>query len=165
MTLNNNEKNSILWWLLIATILVFCLTSCGARKVEKSKTTEQLTVIDTSKTVTQTDTNVKVIDSSQTDEIIIEPIDNTKPSVFNGKTFFNSRITTKKHKNNITTVKSEKVAKIEQKHFTVSDRKDIEVKVSERKSNYWLLLWWLLIPLLVYFAYQIRKYLKENSLL
>jgi hypothetical protein len=171
MTLNNPQKNSILLWLAIAiTVLIFC-SSCASRKVAKSNVTEttkteaQASTVDSSKTITTVDTNTKVIDCTDTDEVIVQPLDNTKEMVVNGKKYFNTVLKHKRVKNNITTNQAIKVAQIEQKAVktqskAVTQSKRVEVvKNTEREGFSW---WWLLLLLIpLGFWY----YLKKNSYL
>jgi hypothetical protein len=148
--------------ILLSTILLF---SCGTRKVKKSDTKEetQIAISDNSKTETITDTNIKVIDCTDTDEITIVPVDNTKEIIVNGKKYFNVYLKHRKVKNNITTNKVEKVAKIEQKAVktNVKAKRVIEVKQVERKGVSFLSFWWLwlLIILMIYIGYRYRKIL------
>jgi hypothetical protein len=148
--------------ILLSTIFLF---SCGSRKVNKSQTTEktQIAISDNSKTETITDTNTKVIDCTDTDEITIVPVDNTKEIIVNGKKYFNVSLKHRKVKNNITTNKVEKVAKIEQKAVktNVKAKRVIEVKQVERKGITFLSFWWLwlLIILMIYIGYRYRKIL------
>ena len=143
--------------LLLSTILLF---SCGTRKINKSETKEETKteIVDTSKIVTKADTNIKVIDKTDTDEQIIEPIDNSMPILVNGKTYKNVRLRSKKTKNDITTEKVEKVAKIEKKSITTksNSKKSVEVKQIDKKQLNFLSLWWLwlLIIILVYVGYK-----------
>jgi hypothetical protein len=146
--------------ILLSTILLF---SCGTRKVNKSDTKEetQIAILDTSKTETKTDTNIKVIDCTDTDEITIVPVDNTKEIIVNGKKYFNVSLKHRKVKNNITTNKVDKVAKIEQKSVktNVKAKKVIEVKQVERKGVSFLSFWWLwlLIIIGIYVGWKNRK--------
>jgi hypothetical protein len=139
---------------LIATII--CATSCGTRKTNQTKndvTTKEV-VTDNSVIETKTDTNLKVIDCTSTDEIEIIPIDNTKEIIVNGKTYKNVSIKQRKVKNNVTTNKVEKVAKKQQNAIKTKSKASIEVKQkeTERNSNYW----WLLLLIPIYLLY--RKY-------
>jgi hypothetical protein len=146
-------------------ILTFFIIGCSSRKVNKSDTKEetQIAILDTSKTETKTDTNIKVIDCTDTDEITIVPVDNTKEIIVNGKKYFNVSLKHRKVKNNITTNKVEKVAKIEQKAVktNVKAKRVIEVKQVERKGITFLSFWWLwlLIILMIYIGYRYRKIL------
>ena len=93
MTKSNLKGLFLRNWKIVAIIIAFTLTSCSSRKVQKSEIkvneTEQTQTakVDTSKTVTKTETNTKVLDSSTTDEITIEPVDNTKEMVVDGKSY------------------------------------------------------------------------------
>jgi sorbitol-specific phosphotransferase system component IIBC len=152
--------------ILLSTILLF---SCGTRKVNKSDTTEKVKteITDNSKSETKTDTNVKVIDCTDTDELVIVPVDNTKEIIVNGKTYKNVTLKHLKVKNNITTNKVEKVAKIEQKavKVNVKAKKSVEVKQTEStKGNFWN--WVLLIICItafIFFVIWSRKYVKKES--
>lgn len=79
--------------IILSTLL---LVSCGTRKVEQKTdvTTKEVTT-DNSVIETKTDTNVKVIDCTSTDEIEIIPVDNSKEIVVNGKTYKNVRLKAK----------------------------------------------------------------------
>jgi hypothetical protein len=167
MTLNNPQKNSILIWLAIAIgILIFC-SSCASRKVAKSNVTEttrtevQASKVDSSKTVTTVDSNIEVVDQSSTLQVTLQPLDNTKPMVVNGKSYFNTILKQSKVKKNVTTKQYTKVAQIEQKAVktqskSVTRSKRVEaVKNTEREGFNW---WWLLlllIPLGLYVYYKI----------
>ena len=152
---------------ILLLAIVFTLTSCSYRKVQRSEIkvdeTEQMQTakIDTSKTVTKTEINTKVLDSSTTDEITIEPVDNAKEMVVDGKKYFNTVIKRKKSKANKVVDKTETIAKTEQKAVIETDNIkktksiEIETKQTERKSSYWWLLWLLLLIPIYYFY---RKY-------
>lgn len=151
----NWEK--VLMTAILITMMLLLLTSCGSRKVNKTeiKETEKTEVKEVTQTKTDVTDNTKIIDTSTSDEIEIVPIDNSKPIVVNGKSFFNVKIKRKKSKNNITTQKNIIVAKNEQKEVKTASvkQKVIEVKQIERKNNYWwILLFLLLIP--IYFGYK-----------
>lgn len=115
--------------------------SCGSRKVEKSKEvtkenkTTELTTTDNTTIEIKADTNTKVIDCTNTDEIEIAPIDNTKEMSVNGKKYFNAILKHKKIKSNIVIDKSEKVAK-NQKNDVKTDLKEVLIidKSKEEKN-------------------------------
>jgi flagellar biosynthesis component FlhA len=157
--------------ILLAIIVIACvfsitMTSCGARKVEKSKktTTEVATKIDSSKTTTQIDTNVKIVDVSQTDEIIYTPVDTSKVMIVNNRQFKNVQIRHKKVKNNITTDKTIIASQIKQNDIktAIVKTKVIEQKVAERESvvKWW---WWLLFILLLSAGYFTYRFYKKQS--
>jgi len=139
--------------------LLLILTSCGSRKTNTDKVKE-VQKIETSETITDKsiiETNVKVIDCTDTQEQIIEPIDNTKEIVIDGKTYRNVRFKTLKKKNNISTTQKEVIQNnvIKKANTKAETKIDKKVKQTERKSSYWWLLWFLLI-IPIYYLY--RKY-------
>jgi len=151
------KKALILWYSFL--LLILLLTSCGTRKTSTDKVKE-FQKIETSEITTDkstTETNVKVIDCTDTSEQIIEPIDNTKEIVIDGKVYKNVRFKTLKKKNNISTTQKEVIQNnVVKKANTKAETKiDKKVKETERKSSYWWLLWFLLI-IPIYYLY--RKY-------
>lgn len=166
MTLTKLQKNSILIPLFIVA-MAFLLFGCGSRRVDKSKivtneTTQTGTkTVDSSKTITVTDANTKIIDSSSSEEFSISPIDSTKEMIVEGKKYFNAKLSRKNTSNNKVVDNSAKVFETRQNNIkeTVKTKtsKRVEAKVynSERKNSYWWLLW-LLLLIPVYCFY--RKY-------
>jgi uncharacterized protein YcfL len=142
--------------LILLFLITFLIVGCGSRKVNKSVTKEetQIEILDTSKTETKTDTNVKVISCFETDEITIVPIDSTKEIFVNGKTYRNVVLKHKKVKANKVVEQNKKEVKIEQKAIKIKSKAIIEVKQkeTERNSNYW----WLILLIPIYLLY--RKY-------
>ena len=156
-TENNNGNNLLLMAIVTALIAAIVLTSCGSRKVSKSeiKEQEQKTEKITLETETRVTNNIKILDSSTTDEIEICPVFDTLPMVVNGITYKNAKIRHVKKKNNISIAKDVKVQHNAQKSGVVMVKRNkvIEVKQTERKESYWWLLWFLLlIP--IYFGYK-----------
>ena len=140
-------------------ILSLLLVGCGSRKVivdkqeTKTEVSQSTKIIDTSKI----DTNIKVIDRTNTTEFIIEPIDNSKPIFIEGKKYENVRFKTLKKANNINTTQSKKEVRAVVIDAKKQVRQQIEVKHKEieKTFSYWWLLWFLLlIP--IYYVY--RKY-------
>lgn len=145
------------------------LISCGTRNVNKSNTTESvetethIAISDSSKTVTNTESNIKVIDS--TDEVEILPIDNSIPMVVNGKKYVNARL--KHRKTSTNTNQSVKVSQIEQKAVKtdVKNKTDANKKVddfhSHREGFNFNWLWLLLIPIGIYLFIKSKKIIEE----
>jgi hypothetical protein len=161
---------------LTTLLLALLLISCGSRTVnkEQKKTDSTATVTQVIKTdsISKDSTSIKF--DVETDEIVIEAVDSTKPiEIINneGKVtkYKNARISKKKRKDNTIVVSEKIVAKI----VVDSVSNEIEVnKVESTKIVYkeqfnWgtfiLQLWWLwlLIILAIYLAYRRYKgYLK-----
>jgi hypothetical protein len=162
--------------IVTALIAVICLTSCGAKTVNKEETktdsiAKEVTVLKTDST--SIDKKVFAYDV-ETDEIVIEAVDTTEPiEITNneGKVtkYKNARLSKKKRKDNTIVVSEKIVAKI------VVDSVSNEIEVNKVESTkivykeqfnwgtfilqfYWL---WLLIILAIYLAYRRYKgYLK-----
>lgn len=155
---------------ILTFILVFSLLSCGSRKVQKSDIQEekkeevQVHIVDTSKTITNTNVQVKVIDTSTTCDIEVAPIDTTKPFTYNGKTLNNAILRIKKHKNNISVVTNENSSEIKRNAVVVDskEKKETQIEVKQKnidKKESLLSYWWILALLIVgYITY--RKYIK-----
>jgi uncharacterized protein YcfL len=146
--------------LILLFLITFLIVGCGSRKVNKSVTKEetQIEILDTSKTETKTDTNVKVISCFESDEITIVPIDNTKEIIVNGKTYRNVVLKHKKVKANKVVQQSKKEVKTEQKAIKTNIKKQtqIEVKQIDKEQFNFLLWFWLILLIPIYLLY--RKY-------
>lgn len=141
---------------ILIILVVFLLYSCSSRKTstEKVKEVQKIEATETITDKSKIETNVKVIDCTDIQEQIIEPIDNTKEIVINGKVYKNVRFKTLKKKNNITTDAKEVIQNnVVKKSNTKTETKiDKKIKETERKSSYW----WLLLLIPIYFVY--KKY-------
>jgi hypothetical protein len=141
-------------------LLSILIVGCGSRKVNKSVTKEetQISVLDTSRTETKTDTNVKVITCFESDEITIVPIDSTKEIFVNGKTYRNVVLKHRKVKANKVVQQSKKEVKTEQKAIktNIKKQRQIEVKQIDKEQFNFLLWFWLLLLIPIYLLY--RKY-------
>lgn len=150
-------------WLLAVTLIQLLLAGCGSsRKVNKSEVKEETKTEQTVKeeTTTNTDTNIKIVDTSETTEIEIVPIDNTKPIEVNGKRYVNVRLKLSKRKNAITTGKVEKVSQIAKKEAKAKSNKVVEVKQKQTEAKRPFSLWWIILVVgFVIFIY--RKYLRQ----
>jgi len=160
-TINNYIR---LGWRLFFVVLLIALgCSCASRKTntEKVKEVQKIEVSEIITDKTEIETNVKVIDCTDIQEQIIEPIDNTKEIVINGKVYKNVRFKTLKKKNNITTDAKEVVQNnvVKKANVKTETKIDKKIKETERKSSYWWLLWFLLI-IPIYFFY--KKYFGKS---
>jgi uncharacterized protein YcfL len=146
--------------LILLFLITFLIVGCGSRKVNKSVTKEetQIEILDTSKTETKTDTNVKVISCFESDEITIVPIDSTKEIFVNGKTYRNVVLKHKKVKANKVVEQNKKEVKIEQKAIKTNIKKQtqIEVKQIDKEPFNFLVWFWLILLIPIYLLY--RKY-------
>jgi len=119
----------------ITLLTALLLISCGTRRTNKSLTksesesTTKIAIVDKTVTETKEETNTKIIDTSNSSEITIEPVDNSKPINVNGKTYSNAKITVKKRKNGIVATESKKVSQIE--------RNDVktDIKAEDKRSD------------------------------
>ena len=169
---NNNGNNTLLIAIAIAIISVICLTSCGSRNVNKqdNKTDSIAKTIAVVKTDSTSKDSTSIKFDVQTEEIVIEAVDTTKPiSITNneGKTtlYKNARISKKKRKDNTIVVNEKIVSKIVVDSLT----NEIEVEKVESKkivykeqfsfSKFLIDLWWLWLLLLIagYILYRYKK--------
>ena len=153
----SKNKGVLSFWLavLLASIVITLLSSCGTRKViidEVKK--DSLSQIYT-KIVTKEDIKIETKNDITTDEFTITPLDTCKDIVVNGISYRNVVLSYKKTKDNTIQVQDIKVSK---KELNVQDTKvteNIKVKHIEKTSNPFL---WLLIPtiilILIYFIWR-----------
>jgi len=146
-------KNKLI---ILSLILSIFATSCSTRKVAKSevKETTEVKAIDTSKTVTNTQKFERSVDTSTINEIEIVPIDITKPIMFGKTEVRNGILRLKTTKVNKVVEIDTKVAEIESKGVSRSEKKVIEVKKKETERNSFFNWWWLLLLIPIYFVYR-----------
>lgn len=134
---------------LIILSLIFTIfgTSCASRKVNKSEVKEEIKTEQTVKeeTTTNTNTNTTIVDTSETTEIEIVPIDITKPIEVNGKRYVNARLKLSKKKNAITTNSKEKVSQIAKKEVKAKSNKVVEVKQKQTEAKRPFSWWWIIL--------------------
>lgn len=145
---------------LLTLSLIVLLCSCGTRKVQKSSIKEEAK---TEQSTTEkkdieikTDTQTVINDESQ--EMEITPIDTAKVLIINGKIFKNAKVKFVSKKINTTIAKKEIVKdKSKNTNFVKTDIvKTNNVKNVERKSNPFLPLFWLLIPVIGYLIWKYK---------
>jgi hypothetical protein len=145
---------------LTLILLSFLLFSCASRKVAVTKTQIETHIDSTavekkdSVSVHQNAISIK----EDIDEVEIIPIDTAKPLIIDGKKYYNATVRLKKTRRHV--VDTSKLTVSKSIENTVSVKKDISEKVFDKKvdkkANYFIYLWLLLIPIAVYFG---RKYL------
>ena len=145
---------------LTLILLSFLLFSCASRKIMITKTQVETHIDSTavekkdSVSVQQNAISIK----EDIDEVEIIPIDATKPIIIGDKKYYNATVRLKKTQRHV--VDSSKVTISQSYENTVLVKKNIKAKGFEKKvdkkANYLLYLWLLLIPLAIWFG---RKYL------
>jgi preprotein translocase subunit SecF len=149
-------KTFKIYSLVCLIVLILALSACGSRKVELKKldTKTETTTTDQTKTEIKTDTNTKVIDCTEVEQIEYEPIDNTLPITINGKEYKNVRIKAKKAKNNISIDKAEKKAETKQNNVKTQSKAITKVKEKKVETNNYILyiiIFLFLIAIFIYF--------------
>jgi preprotein translocase subunit SecF len=153
---------------LIYILVSIVFISCGSRKVSKTNLEEKkdsVSVVDV-KTEIKTNENTEINNNSKIDktedEIIIEPIDNTKEIVVNGKTYKNVKIRHKKTKDNSLHTNQKKVSKnalkqqIKHSKQVVSTSKVLKEKKIEKKESLVIYFYYILLIILLYIIYKYR---------
>jgi preprotein translocase subunit SecF len=153
---------------LIYILVSIIFISCGSRKVSKTNLEEKkdsVSVIDV-KTEIKTNENTEINNNSKIDktedEIIIEPIDNTKEIVVDGKTYKNVKIIHKKTKDNSLHTNQKKVVKnalkqqIKHSKQDVSTSKVLKEKKIEKKESLVIYFYYILLIILLYIIYKYR---------
>lgn len=141
--------------------LAFLVIGCASRKVNKSEVKEEVNTEQTVKeeTTTNTDTNTTIVDTSETTEIEIIPIDNSKPIEYNGHKVTNGTLKLSKKKNAITTNSNEKVSQIAKKEGKTKANKVVEVNQKQTEAKRPFSWWWIILVVGVgYLIY--RKFLR-----
>ena len=149
--------NGMVFWLsvLLFTIVVTLLSSCGTRKVviEEVKK-DSLLQIDT-KIVTKEDIKIETKNDIVTNEFIITPLDTCKDIVVNGITYKNVVLRHINTKDNSLHKEDIKVSKIEDKQQTTKVKENTKVKNIEKTSNP---IGYILIIIIIYLVWQNRRW-------
>jgi Ulp1 family protease len=146
----------------LALVLVIpLLFSCAARKVAVSKTQTQTytdsVAVEKKDSVSVQQNAIVVIDS--TEEIELTPIDTAKPIIIGETKYFNAKVKVRKIRKRITDSSTIMVAKLTEKQVGVKKevkQKTFDKKV-DKKANYLLYLWLLLIPVVVWLIWRFGR--------
>jgi hypothetical protein len=143
--------------LVLAIPLLF---SCAARKVAVTKT-EIKTYTDSVSVEKKDSVSVKqnaIVIKESTDEVEVIPIDTSKPVIIGETKYYNAIVKLKKRRTTIVDSSKTIVAKTIERQVKVKSESTIKTKDKkiDKKANYLLYLWLLLIPIVVYV---VRKYL------
>jgi hypothetical protein len=138
--------------------------SCGTRKVNKTNTEtttkNEISVIDSVKIVTKTDSSTEII----ADEFEITPVDSLKMLVIidsQGKktSYLNARISKRHEISRNKTLKNEIVQSSRKTNIKAVKETKQAVKQIERKESIITSLWWLWLILILIIANYIKKYI------
>ena len=153
----------------ILLILLLILTSCGSRKVAIEKTSiKKDSVVETKVAVVTLENKEKtdstnIITTTDTDEIVIIPIDTCKDIVVDGKIYKNVILRIKKTKSNTSYANKKKESETKLKD-SVATIKAVKTERSESKSkhihksaSYSWIIWLLLLILILYVLWQNRR--------
>lgn len=116
-------------------MLTISLISCRATKINKQQEETKTTVITEAIVHEQT----KLIDSTLTNEIVIEPIDTSKTFIINGKEFKNVRFKAIKKQNSIK-ILNKTESSLNQRKTTLNKVDNKQVKKEESKFQWWVLI-------------------------
>ena len=146
--------------LICLSLLVF---SCSTKKVAISKslveTKVDSVVVEKKDSVAFQQNAISIKEDIY--EIEVVPIDNTKPIVIGGKEYFNAAVKIKNTKREVVDSTKIEVAVSDYKQTEVSKEQSIETydKSVEKKSNYFVYFWLLLLLFLLVVAYKFRRLL------
>jgi hypothetical protein len=150
-------------------LLLVILASCGARKVDISKTeVKKDSIIETKAIVEKVEIKQKTDSTNiateiNTDEICIEPLDSTKEMVVDGKIYKNVVLKIKKNKvnttyrNNKTESDIKRTDSVGVSKTSVKENIVTKAKKIDKKANYWWLLWLLLLILILYLLWRNKR--------
>lgn len=141
--------------------LLLLITSCASRKVVVEKEVAKITLDSTAITkidsTSVTQNNVSLIENSE--ELEIKPAVDSLPIVINGISYKNAVLTYKK-KNKVLvdkTIKKESKKALKKVTERKKEIKKIKNKTIDKKANYFVYLWLLLIPVGMYIYRQVKN--------
>ena len=149
----------------ILILIILLLSSCAARKVNVNKVDSVVKSdsisITKQEVVTTQDNHVSIV--TNTDEIEVSPVSDSLPMVVNGITYKNAKLRYKKTKKVLVDTTKIKVA--QKSSIEVKVKKDATVKAFkkdiDKKANYAIYFWWLLILLII--ALVVYLYIKFKN--
>jgi sorbitol-specific phosphotransferase system component IIBC len=144
-------------------ILIFSLLfiSCASRKVDVTKQkietkTDSISVVRIDST-SQIKKNVYITEN--TSELEIKPLNDSLPIVIDGTSYFNAVLRYKKSNKVLVDTSKIKVSKnvLKQVSKSKEETKNIKEKTVDKKANYFVYLWLLLIPIGMYLYRQLKN--------
>ena len=144
---------------IVLFLIIPLLFSCAARKVAVTKTQTQ-TYIDSSSISRQDSVSIQqnaIVITNSSEEIEISPIDTAKPVIIGQIKYYNAKLKIKKVRKRIVDSTTILVSKSNEQQVLV--KKEVKQKVFDKKIdkkvNYAILIWFILILLLAYLAYRV----------
>lgn len=135
--------------------------SCASRKVDIVKENIKTTIDSTSVVRIDSTSNVNnnVYISENTEEFEIKPLDTTKAFIYNGKSYFNAILKHKKSNKVLVDTSKKIVSKnvLKQVSKYKQETKSIKNKTIDKKANYFVYLWLLLIPIGMYLYRELKN--------
>ena len=142
-------------------IIFLLITSCASRKVAivKEETKTKTDSVAITKTDSTSIINKNVYFSENTTELEIKPLNDSLPIVIDGTSYFNAVLKYKKQNKVLSNNLSKIVHKSESKHVskTKQETKVIKNKSIDKKANYFVYLWLLLIPIGMYIYRELKN--------
>lgn len=150
-------------------ILLLILTSCASRKVNIDKISIKKDSVVETKVETITNeinktkdtTNINIIEDAS--EIAIIPVDPSKEMLIDGKSYKNVSLKIKKNRIN-TIFKGSKIRTNIKHKDSISTTKAEEttntlgkIKKIEKKENYWLIIYWFILILIIYLLWRNKQ--------
>ena len=146
-------------------ILFLLITSCASRKVaivkEETKTKTDSVAITKTDSTSIINNNIKSTENYS--ELEIKPLNDSLPIVIDGTSYFNAVLKYKKQNKVLVDTSKKIVSKnvLKQVSKSKQETKSVKNKTIDKKANYFVYLWLLLIPVGMY----IYRKLKEKILL
>jgi hypothetical protein len=142
-------------------VLILLITSCASRKVDVSKTEIKTNTDSTAikKTDSTSIINKNVYFTENTTELEIKPLNDSLPIVIDGTSYFNAVLKYKKQNKVLVDTSKIIVSKkvLKQVSKSKQETKNIKEKHIDKKANYFVYLWLLLIPIGMYIYRQIKN--------
>lgn len=145
------------------TLYIICgalLFSCASRKVAivKEETKTKTDSVAITKTDSTSIINKNVYFSENISELEIKPLNDSLPIVIDGTSYFNAVLKYKKQNKVLVDTSKIIVSKnvLKQVSKSKAETKNIKEKTIDKKANYFVYLWLLIIPIGMYIYRQIK---------
>ena len=142
---------------IIILLFSILLISCSSRKVVIEQVKKDSLSHISTKTIIDNLSRTETKNDITTDEFTITPLDSCKDIVIDGKTYRNVTINYKKTKDNSLHIEKKTMLKNEDIKQTVKTSNKVFKKEIDKKANYFIYLWLLLIPLIIYLFKKLKS--------